>query len=285
MNKIVLGLSLMFASFAQAYTVHHVNLFSPSMKKEIPVKVVTPDGYEKSDLRYPSIYTLHGANGSAGGNLVYVTNFVDQVNAIVISPDGGRTSWWVDSPIDPSYQYETFVIKELIPHIDAHFRTDARKTKRAIFGGSMGGHGACYLAFRHKELFGVVGNIFGGVDIRPFPNNWEIKKRLGEKKAFPERWTEFAAITHAPLIQNGDLELISVIGTSDFFLQVNRNLHQLLTKNKVKHTYIEYRGPDEVSCRHGRPFILSFALPIIYQFIDNYFKTGRAYLGLSEKTR
>ena len=47
---------------------------------------------------------------------------------------------------------------------------------------SMGGHGAMYLAIRHPETFGTSVCLTGGVDIRPFPNNWEIKKRLGEMR-------------------------------------------------------------------------------------------------------
>ena len=38
----------------------------------------------------------------------------------------------------------------------------------------------CTLAIRHPETFGTSVCLMGGVDIRPFPNNWEIKKRLGE---------------------------------------------------------------------------------------------------------
>ena len=41
---------------------------------------------------------------------------------------------------------------------------------------------ACGCTIRHKDVFGAGGSTSGGVDIRPFPNNWEMKKQLGEGK-------------------------------------------------------------------------------------------------------
>ena len=37
---------------------------------------------------------------------------------------------------------------------------------------SMGGHGALWNAIRHSDIFGAAGSMSGGVDIRPFPDNW-----------------------------------------------------------------------------------------------------------------
>jgi len=44
------------------------------------------------------------------------------------------------------------------------------------------------------------------------------------------------------LLHNGDLALIFDCGTSDFFLTVNRNLHQLLLDKKIDHDYTERPG-------------------------------------------
>ena len=44
----------------------------------------------------------------------------------------------------------------------------------------MGGHGAMWNAIRHKDTFGAGGSTSGGVDIRPFPLNWDMSKQLGE---------------------------------------------------------------------------------------------------------
>jgi len=86
----------------------------------------------------------------------------DRYGAIIVTPDGGVDSWYFDSPVDPTYRYETFVTQELIPYIDKLYKTVADRSGRAIAGLSMGGHGALYLAIRHQELFAAAGSMSGG---------------------------------------------------------------------------------------------------------------------------
>lgn len=277
-------LSVFFAvalSSAFCETVIDVSVPSASMNKEIPASVILPDGYDaKATNRWPVVYVLHGAGGS---NRRYIeadlgfTCLADRIGAIFVCADGGKTSWWFDSPVDPSYRYETHVFKELVPWIDAHYRTIPERGKRAIMGASMGGHGACWVGFRHKDIFGAVGLIAGGVDLLPFPNSWEIAKRLGPRDEFPERWKEHSAITEAAKLKNGEVEIVSVIGTSDFFLDPNRRMHKLLSDNKVAHAYVELRGSDDKSSGHDYAFT-SMALPIVASFIDNWFKFGQGRL-------
>src|SRR5690606_41468252 len=64
-------------------------------------------------------------------------------------------SWYWDSPIDPNYQYETFVSEELVKWIDKNYNTIASREGRAITGLSMGGHGGLYLGFRNLDVFGA----------------------------------------------------------------------------------------------------------------------------------
>lgn len=277
-------LSVFFAvalSSAFAETVVEVSVPSASMGKEIPASVILPDGYDaKATNSWPVVYVLHGAFGSHRRyieNLEGFTKLADRIGAIFVCADGGKTSWWFDSPIDPSYCYETHVVKELVPWVDAHYRTIPERGKRAIMGASMGGHGACWVGFRHKDVFGAVGLIAGGVDLLPFPNSWEIAKRLGPRDEFPERWKEHSAITEAAKLKNGEVEIVSVIGTSDFFLDPNRRMHKLLSDNKVAHAYVELRGSDDKSSGHDYSFT-SMALPIVASFIDNWFKFGQGRL-------
>jgi S-formylglutathione hydrolase FrmB len=195
----------------------------------------------------------------------------DRYQTIVVVPDGSKTSWWLDSPIDPKFQYETFVIKELIPHVDQTYPTLAQREKRAITGGSMGGHGACYLGFRHKDLFGAVGNIFGGVDLRPFPNNWDIKHRIGAMEQHPERWETYSVISQLDQLQPGDLAIITMVGHEDFFLSVNREMNARLQQKGIQHFYIETQGKHETAYEDR-------AFPVMFRFIHNYFTTGQGSL-------
>ncbi|MEY2533556.1 MAG: hypothetical protein QOF29_1466, partial [bacterium] len=61
-------------------------------------------------------------------------------------------------------KYETFVINQLIPLIDARFRTIADRSHRAIFGISMGGYGSMMFAARHPDLFVAAASLSGAVD-------------------------------------------------------------------------------------------------------------------------
>ena len=107
-------------------------------------------------------------------------DIADRDGLIFVCPDG-KNSWYWDSPKDPSYRYETFVSSELVKYIDSEYSTVKDRSGRAITGLSMGGHGAMWLSFRHKDVFGAAGSTSGGVDIRPFPNNWEMNKLLGNE--------------------------------------------------------------------------------------------------------
>ena len=278
----VLCLSFLAASFALGGVVSEIAVPSGSMRRDIPASVVLPAGYDADAAkRWPVVYILHGAGGS---HRRYLADFdlglprlADRFQVMIVCADGGNTSWWFDSPVDPSYRYETHVAKELVPWIDSHYRTVPERGKRAVMGASMGGHGACWIGFRHKDLFGAVGLIAGGVDLQPFPGRWDIAKRLGPRDEFPERWRDHSAITEAAKLKNGEVEIISVIGTSDFFLVPNRRMHKVLSDNKVAHTYVEMRGVDDKSSGHDLAFT-SKALPVVFSFLGSYFWNGEREL-------
>jgi len=234
---------VLVAGVASAARIDEVRVPSAGMSKDVPVSIVFPDKYATDPgAEWPVVYLLHGAGGTNRSDAAPDVGFLaDQYGIVFVCPDGAKTSWWFDSPVDPSMRYETFVAKELVPWIDANYRTYGTRTQRAVMGGSMGGHGACWLGFRHKDLFGAVGNIYGGVELWDFPNNWEIARRLGPRDEFPARWREHSAIAEAAKLKNRDIELVTVVGTSDFFLPANRRMHEFLSSNKVAHTYIEIR--------------------------------------------
>ena len=62
---------------------------------------------------------------------------------------------YCDTP-DGKYPVETVIMKDLIPHVDATYRTMASRESRAVEGFSMGGFGAAHLGFKYPEVFGVV---------------------------------------------------------------------------------------------------------------------------------
>jgi S-formylglutathione hydrolase FrmB len=106
----------------------------------------------------------------------------------------------------------------------------------------MGGHGALYLAIRNPEVFGTSVAISAGVDIRPFPDNWNIKNRLGNINDYPENWEANTVINLAKQLKDNDITIVIDCGRDDFFINVNRALHMQLLKDGVSHIYEEHAG-------------------------------------------
>ncbi|HOZ96342.1 MAG TPA: alpha/beta hydrolase-fold protein [Niabella sp.] len=230
-------------TYAQASKVDTVETVSQSMNKKIKAVIITPDHYVKSKT-YPVVYLLHGYsdNYARWSRSEAVLQASDLYSMIIVCADGGFSSWYWDSPVDPLYKYETYVSKELVSWVDENYATIRSAKARAIAGLSMGGHGALYLAIKHPDVFGACGSMSGGVDIRPFPNNWDMAKRLGRYAEFPERWEKNTAINMLYLIQPKTLDIIIDCGTEDFFYNVNEELHRQMLLRNIQHDYITRPG-------------------------------------------
>ena len=139
-------------------------------------------------------------------------------------------------------KYETYVSEELVTFIDSHYKTIQSKDKRAITGLSMGGHGAFYLAFKHQDTWGAAGSMSGGLDFRPFPNGWDLPKRLGPYQENKESWDKNTVTNMLHLVSGKNLLLIFDCGVDDFFYEGNKKLHQKMLVWNIPHEYIERPG-------------------------------------------
>lgn len=137
---------------------------------ERPVRVYVPPGYDSSpDRIYPSIYVIPGFTGhvamwsnrsafrqpypelvdavfASGGTPPAIVVFVDGWNAY-----GG--SQYLDSP--GTGRYHSFLCDEVVPWVDAHYRTAQDRDRRAITGKSSGGYGAMVTPMLRPDLFGA----------------------------------------------------------------------------------------------------------------------------------
>ncbi|MHA4741575.1 alpha/beta hydrolase [Dyadobacter sp. MSC1_007] len=261
-----LALCLFFLPNTNASTVDTVEVNSAVMKKTLKVVVIRPDNYE-AGKEFPVVYLLHGYSDNHSGWIKKAPGFQkasDLHNMIIVCPDGGYSSWYWDSPVDPQSQFETYISKEIVSYIDNKYKTIKDRKGRAITGLSMGGHGALYLALRHQDVYGAAGSMSGGVDIRPFPNNWDMAKRLGKYAEQPKRWEENTVINMLHLLTPNALSLIIDCGTEDFFFEVNQKLHEQLLYRNIEHDYIIRPGA------HNWPY---WTNAVQYQllFMSNYF--------------
>jgi S-formylglutathione hydrolase FrmB len=271
MKRILVFLFLVWVFTAiQAAVVDTIQIYSQSMQKNIKAVIITPDSYV-SAKELPVVYLLHGYSGNHLDWINKAKGFeksADQYNIIIVCPDGGYGSWYWNSPVDPKSQYETFVSDELVKAIDLKYKTIKNRTGRAITGLSMGGHGALYLAIKHQDVFGAAGSMSGGVDIRPFPNNWDMAKRLGTYAEQPERWEKSTVINLLNLLTPNSLAIIIDCGTDDFFFRVNENLHQQLLYRNIPHDYINRPGA------HTWPYWTN-AVKFQMLFMKNYFDSPK----------
>jgi len=245
LKKLLFTFFLFFFFFAKSGTIDTVTIQSNTLKKETKVLVISPTNSVNKKESYPVVYLLHGYGGDykQWNNVAPQLQYQADLHKIIfVCPDGGKGSWYFDSPIDSTIRYESYITKELVPYIDLHFSTQAKASSRAITGLSMGGHGAMYLAIRHGDLFGAAGSSSGGVDFTPFPKKWDISKALGDYLLNKERWQQNTVLYQVNTLKNDQLAIIIDCGVDDFFIDVNRSLHQRLLELKINHEYTERPG-------------------------------------------
>lgn len=137
------------------------------------VNVLLPDDYHTSGRTYPVLYLFHGG----GTDQDFITFDRPPLNIrawtagrpiIVVMPDGGHAGWYsnpVGSNVGPR-NWESFHINQLLPWVEANFRTFAEYDGRAVAGFSMGGFGALKYAAKYWGHFASVSSHSGPASIR-----------------------------------------------------------------------------------------------------------------------
>jgi endo-1,4-beta-xylanase len=136
---------------------------SKTIDGDVSYLIYLPPDYEgHTDTRYPVLYELHASGGTPARGANVLPRYDRAIRAgkippmIVVCPNGLRGATMYSDTKDGRYPVESVIIKDLIPHIDATYRTIATRAGRALDGFSMGGFGAAHFGFKYPELFGVV---------------------------------------------------------------------------------------------------------------------------------
>ena len=258
---------------AIAAQVDTLEIFSAVMQKNIKCLVTLPDNYQVNGPAYPVLYLLHGWSGNFAGWLSEAPQLraqADLYQMIIVCPDGGYDSWYLDSPVDSTVRYDTYITKEVVGFIDYYYNTQKVRTGRAIAGLSMGGHGALTLAIKHIDLFGAAGSMAGGLELRTFKkNDWRLQKVLGDPNKHWENWENSSAVSLVPRLKNRrDLAIMIDCGLDDFFLETNREMHRQLMEIDYPHEYIERPG------EHNGAY-WSSAVDFQVLFFHKYFKENK----------
>jgi S-formylglutathione hydrolase FrmB len=181
--------------------------------------VRVPHGYaEHPERHYPVIYGLPGLLST--DSAVVPGYHLDLDDTIVVGVDTSTrtgSTYLVDSPT--SGQWDTFLTKDLIPYIDAHYRTLPHREARAVVGHSTGGFNAVSYGLRHPELIGVIGASspdgldlpvwFGSGTIKPWMLGFARVERglggAGQFNSYAADWSPTASGYDWPFDDSGHL--------------------------------------------------------------------------------
>jgi S-formylglutathione hydrolase FrmB len=138
--------------------------------------VYLPPGYDdRKQARFAVVYCLTGFAGRGQmllNSQPFTPSLSERMDAliargavqemIVIMPDcftrlGG--SQYINS--EATGRYEDYLVEEIVPYVDANFRTRAESSARAVMGKSSGGYGALVHGMRHADVFGLVASHSG----------------------------------------------------------------------------------------------------------------------------
>jgi S-formylglutathione hydrolase FrmB len=249
LRRLILPCLLIISLSVKAAVVDTISIYSNAMHKDFKCVVIKPADYKKKKESFPVVYLLHGYDGWYSNWLIRVpqlNDYADQYKIMIVCPDGGKSSWYFDSPVDTSMKYETYIGIEVPAYIDAHYRTIKDRKARAITGLSMGGHGALFLAFRHAETFGACGSMSGGVDLNYSRNKFDIIKRIGDTINYADNWKKYTVISAIDNYPKDSLAIIFDCGIQDpLYYVANQKLHEKMLKLKIPHDYTERPGKHE----------------------------------------
>lgn len=135
---------------------------------ERPVAVYIPPHYDaEGSRRYPVLYCLHGYTGDVAALLSarpWEYNVVQRMDrliaqqqmapALLVLVDGFTRlggSQYVNSIHNGDYA--TYVVRDVVGHVDGAYRTVASESGRAVFGKSSGGFGSLHLCMNYPGTF------------------------------------------------------------------------------------------------------------------------------------
>lgn len=218
-------------------TVIQVLFPSPSTNTSRRAFVYTPAGYEKGKGKYPVLYLQHGwgedetAWSNQGHANLIMDNLIteNKIKPFIIVMTYGMTNdvkygGIRDFKIEP---FQTVLVDELVPYIDANFRTIAKASHRAMAGLSMGGMETHSITLNKPDLFSYYGLLSGGIytpeELKDKPKAKLIFLSSGSKEK-PER-----VLDATKALKNAGYNAVSYVSdkTGHEFLTWRRSLHEL----------------------------------------------------------
>ena len=217
--------------------VQQVLFWSQSTQQVRRAFVYTPPTYGNDKKKYPVLYLQHGwgEDETAWSNQGHANLIMDNLIAegkcqpFIIVMTYGMTNEIRFGGLGEftAQDFETVLVDELVPYIDSHFRTVAKRDSRAMAGLSMGGFETKLITTRRPDTFGYYGLLSGGTyapdDLKDKPQPRLIFQSCGSKEN-PDGIRETTAA-----LQNAGYNAVGYVseGTAHEFLTWRRSLYQM----------------------------------------------------------
>ncbi len=292
--KSIKTLSLFIISFLTVLTsiaqhgklLESLKITSKILGKDVEYSIYLPADYDANKRNYPVLYLLHGYTDDETGWAQFgeAHNIADEsiakneaTSMIIVMPDAGVT--WYQNSFDGKTRYEDFFVQELIPYIDANYRTRSKREFRAVAGLSMGGLGTMLMATKHPDLFVAACPLSAAIwtDDEAAASNdqarWDATfgdlygKGLDGKARLTEHYYKNAPIKIVETAKLDDLKKVRFYidcGDDDFLIKGNMALHAAMIDKKVPH---EFRVRDG---SHNWTYWRT-ALPTVLKFVSESF--------------
>lgn len=221
----------------------HVHWYESPTVGRRSIAVYTPPRYPGDDeARYPVLYLLHGAGGSAmdwttlGRANVIMDNLIADGEArpmIVVMPEVDAA--WADE----------YLLAEVMPFVEKRYRVVEGRKSRALAGQSMGGFLSLAVWLRHAESIGSIGVFGAGA------HGEEGRRSVEEFFSIPD-WKA----------NQPDVFWIGV-GEKDHLRKDAKQLDSLLSSHGMEHTFLIAEGHGHTSL-FWRECLTEFA-PLLFQ--------------------
>ena len=220
--------------------------------------IYLPPDYEKKPAqRFPVLYWLHGGAGSQREGIWIVQRIDAEIRSgglppfIIVLVQGLPDVRYINSK-DGTRPVEDVIIHDLIPHIDATYRTIAARRSRAIEGMSMGGFGALRLGFKYPQLFGTVSAL--APSIKPMAQEPEVvREPFGNDQTYWDETGPWNIVKQHAAEIRGRTRVRLLVGDQDPLLAPVTDYHALLTSLGIEHRFAVVPGAhhryDEIISR------------------------------------
>lgn len=248
--------------------------------------VYRPPAYEEHpDRCFPVLYWLHGS-GAATASVAPLSAWFDAAIAaghippmLVVFPNGWAYRMWCDS-FDGNFPMETVFVDELIPAVDATYRTVPHREGRILEGFSMGGQGTARIGLRRPDLFAGISILGAGplqedfLDAPPGSDlSWKLRLQIyqavwGSDPFYytAEHPRTIAAANVAAILASGTV-IRQAVGTEDFLHDMNVEFHEHLEALGIPHAWIEAPG-----VAHSTPDLFEALGPGNWDFYRSLFE-------------